>query len=105
MHPWKKEYDKLQMQFWAKNPESALLNSITGIYYACYNDGDDVLGAIENNRCQGFDSLKELLDGRPYDTPDAIVQFLKRKGPIDKRELEKVMDMTLSKICKPARHL
>ena len=95
--PWKhpKKYDAWSKDFWLNHSEYVLINSMAGIYYAYYNDGDNVVGAIENNRTQGFDSLPKLLGGLPFDTPDVVVNFLKSPHPIDKRNLEKVMNATI----------
>lgn len=37
-----------------------LFNGMVGCYYAFYNDGDNALGAIENNRVHGFRTVRDF---------------------------------------------
>ena len=96
LSPWTREYLTLLKVFWRNHSGYALQNSIFAIYYGYYNYGNNVAKAIKNNQIRGFDSLKELLDGLPFDTPDLVVDFLKSSGPINKQHLEEVMNVTIN---------
>lgn len=69
-----------------------LLNTISSIYYACYNYNETPSEAIHNERILGFNNFGDVRDLLPYDTPDLIIEFLQSERKAEKSELEKVFD-------------
>ena len=79
----------------ATNTYWALFNGMLGIYYGKFNDGDNVAGAIDNNRAQGFESVDAFLRlCRDVGAPKNIETYIQTGGRGEKN-LEKVMDSTI----------
>ena len=95
-------FDKTN-RFWDVHSHWALLNGMMGIYYAYYNDGDDVDGAIENNRVHGSSSRSEFLSAIPNDTPMVIYNYISSGGPYGDARLERVMDATIDFVDKVSK--
>lgn len=72
------------------NDHWALFVGMKGIYYAHYNDGDNIRGAIENNRVYGYRSFEafERL-ARSLDAHNVLL-YMKMEG--DKERLERAMN-------------
>ena len=89
---------------WEMDVESEvwLYNAITGCYYGYFNDGDAPAGAIENNRCHGFNSLDDLktFAGR-LDVPQVMaflstVDCYDAESPWVSLALERAMDEAIA---------
>jgi len=93
--PWSKEYKKHQKKFFSNHSESALLSIVVDLYHSFYNNKYNVGESIENKFVRGFDTLKEIIDGIPFDTPDNIVLFLKNDKEITNKKFEKIMNQTI----------
>lgn len=78
-----------------KNPEWGLLNGMAGIYYGYFNDGDNVKGAIENNRVHGYECVEDFLrTARRVGAPQIVINYIQNGGR-GKKNLENAMDATI----------
>lgn len=81
------------------NGNWALFNGMAGIYYAKFNDGDGLRGAIDNNRVHGFSSLEEFQEHAcDVDAPASVQSYL-RTGGRD-AALEHAMDDVIEWVAK-----
>jgi hypothetical protein len=77
-----------------ENRHWALLNGMAGIYYGRYNDGDNVSGAIENNRVHGYESVKDFAElAKSLGAPKIVHQYITRARGLS--NLENAMNATI----------
>lgn len=93
-----KEMERQKPDFFLKHLDRetavwAVFNGMMGIYYAHFNNNDNVVGAIENNRVHGFSSLESFrqLLYRVY-APQSLIRYINHFGFLNDDSLETAMD-------------
>jgi hypothetical protein len=84
---------------WYTRPQNKVLkfyNAIMGIYYGHFNDGDDIDGAIENNRAHGIRNMDQLkMLAREINAPKKVRDFINRDRFNTEEQYESAMDETI----------
>jgi len=78
-----------------KNKVMKFLNAMVGIYYARYNDGDDIQDAIENNRAHGIYNIRNLMILAVHiNAPAEVLRFIASANRTDE-DYERAIEETI----------